>query len=119
MLQWLTSLFSGPRRPPARPSPLTRRPAKDEPVDFLAGPRMFFALREKLQEDGLGYSQQARSLEMSFLRNREYMLEELSPLFRALDQAGIPRTYNPEYWWWYLDDDQVVERATRRLSHGY
>ena len=115
MFQWLSNMFAGSRRSP----PLPRRPAKDEQIDFLAGPRMFFALREKLQEDGLGYSPQARSLEQSFLRNREYMLQELGPLFRALDQAGVPRTRNQEYWWWYLDDDQVVERAARRLSHGY
>ena len=111
MWKWFKNWFSTSRKQIST--------SVSEPVDFLAGPRMFFALREKLQEDGLGYSQQAKSLEYSFLRNRDYMLRELAPLFRALDSAGMPRTHNPDYWWWFLDDDKVVERASRRLTHGY
>mgnify|MGYP001605530566 CR=1 FL=1 len=91
-------------------------PKKNPGIDYLSGPRMYFALREKLEQDGLGRSRQARSLEMSFLSNRKYLLSELGPLFVALDKKGIPRTSNPHFWWWYLDSERVVTIDKRRLE---
>jgi hypothetical protein len=83
--------------------------------EYTVGPRMMFALRERLEEEGLGQTPQARNLERAFLTNREYILEELQPLFSQLDKNRISRSPNPRYWWWRIDDEAIVREMTTKL----
>lgn len=89
-----------------------------DPVDpdYSISPRMMFALRERLEEEGLGNSPQALNLDRAFIYNRDYILEELGPLFRQIDKSRSLRTENPRYWWWKLDDAKLVADMARRLG---
>ncbi len=85
-------------------------------LNYTVSPRMMFALREKLEEEGLGNSPQAETLERAFITNRRYILEEMGPLFRQMDKSRVSRTANPNFWWWKLDDEKVVAAVSRQFQ---
>ncbi|MBI3037599.1 hypothetical protein HYY75_00925 [bacterium] len=94
------------------PKPFQLEPA----INFTKSPRMMFALRERLEEEGLGESRQARLLDHSFLKNRDYIIESLAPLFHHMDKNRIPRSLDPRFWWWHLDDERVYESISERFN---
>ena len=81
-------------------------------------PRMMFALRERLEEEGLGSSPQAKNLDQAFIANRDVILEEIGPLFQQIDKSKVSRTCDPRFWWWNLDDERVVAEISRRLLNN-
>lgn len=86
------------------------------PIDSRVSPRMMFALREQLEEEGLGSSLQAQKLDRTFLSCRQFFLEEMRPLFLQMDKSNVARTTNPRFWWWNLDNEKMIEEISLRLG---
>lgn len=74
------------------------------------------AIRDQLEDEGLGGSPAAVTLDRALLLHREVIIDELGPYFADLDRAGQPRTIDMERWWWYLDRPAVVHRASVRMG---
>jgi hypothetical protein len=86
-----------------------------EPVTGTVSARMIFALRERLEEEGLGKSLQALNLDRAIVQNRDFVLQEMKPLFQHLDKNNIDRSIDHRFWWWRLDDEGVFSEACSRL----
>ena len=97
----------------------TTTPAGDSgegPVTGTISTRMIFALRERLEEEGLSKSLQAENLDRAIVQNREFVLKEMQPLFRQMDRSNIDRSTDHRFWWWRLDDERVFQEVSARLS---
>lgn len=89
---------------------------KRDHLDYTVSPRLIFALRERLEEEGLGDSAQAENLDRAILMNREYIMEEMKQLFLQMDRTQISRTTDPRFWWWRIDDERVVAEVSERIG---